>query len=147
MIRILNNEALGLIAIQTVLALVPSLNVANSYLIIPLLFDKKIRGYLKRKTTNVLSVQEMVTTKSEYFIGFNDKFTDSLVVTTNAIAMGIELNLIQINGSEMVEVEPFSLNQQSIGRKVEDIVCASENVAVMLSESPESLYSLLRLEI
>lgn len=147
MIGILNNEALGLIAIQSVLTSIPRLNIANSFLIAPLIFDKKIRGYLKRKTTKVLSVQEIVTTKSEYFIGFNDKFTDSLVVTTNAIAMGIELNLIYINGSNLAVVAPFFLNKGSIGRKVNDIMCASENVAVMLSEPPESLYSLLRLEV
>jgi hypothetical protein len=147
MIRLLNNEALGLIAIQSVLASVSSLNVANTYLIAPLLFDLKIRRHLKRKTTYVLSVQELVTAKSDYFIGFNDKFTDSLIVTTNAIAMGIELNLFQLSGNMLTEVEPFSLNKKNLGHKMEDILCASENVAVMLSEPPESLYSLLRIEI
>ncbi|OBU44233.1 hypothetical protein AYY26_17795 [Photobacterium phosphoreum] len=145
--RVLNNEVLGLIAIQSVLTSRHSLVIANVYLIAPLLFDKKIRCYLKRKTTKILSVQELVTTKNYYFIGFNDKFTDSLVVTTNAIAMGIELNIFKMEGGYLVEVDPLPSIQKSIGRKVEDIVCASKNVAVMLSESPESLYSLLRLEI
>jgi len=145
--RILNNEALSLIAIQSVLSSLHRLNVANTYLIAPLLFDKKIRGYLKRRTTAVLSVQELVTVKSELFIGFNDKFFDSLVITTNAIAMGVELNLFKLDGNHLIEVEPFSINQEKIGSKGKDILCASPNVAVLLSEPSDSVYSLLRLEI
>lgn len=147
MIGILNNEALGLIAIQSVLAITPRLNVANSYLIAPLLFDKKICGYLKRKTTKILSVQEMVTANNDHFIGFNEKFTDSLIVSTNSIAMGLELNLFSLEGGELIEVLPATFNIGSLGRKVDDIIRASENVAKILSESPVSLYALLRIEV
>ncbi len=147
MIGILNNEALGLIAIQSVLAITPRLNIANSYIVAPLLFDKKIRGYLKRKTTNVLSVQEIVTANSDYFIGFNEKFTDSLIVSTNAIAMGLELNLFNLEGRYLIEVASASLEKGGSGRKVDDILLASENVSKMLSEPPVSLYALLRIEV
>ena len=147
MITILNNEAIGLIAIQSVLVNCSRINIANSYLILPLLFDKQIRGYLKRKTTNLISLQDFVTSKSDYFVGFNDKYTDSLLITTNAIAMGIELGLLRKEGNCLVQVEPHSCLQGSLGKKIDDILCASENVSVMLTESPETVYSLLRVEI
>ncbi|WP_028469310.1 three component ABC system middle component [Neptunomonas japonica] len=147
MIGILNNEALGLIAIQSVLAVKPRLNIANSYIIAPLLFDKKIRGYLKRKTTNVLSAQEIVTARNDYFIGFNEKFIDSLIVSTNAIAMGLELKLFDLEGRYLIEVVPPSIEKGEAGRKVNDILLASENVSKMLSEPPVSLYALLRIEV
>lgn len=111
------------------------------------MFDKKIRGYLKRKTTNILSVQEMVTANNDHFIGFNEKFTDSLIVSTNAIAMGLELNLFNLERSELIELAPASFNIEGLGRKVDDIIRASENVAKMLSESPVSLYALLRIQV
>jgi len=132
MIGILNNEALGLVAIQSVLAKTPRLNIANAYLVAPLLFDKKIRGYLKRKTTNVLSVQEIVTANSDYFIGFNEKFTDSLVVSTNAIAMGIELNLFNLESGDLIDLISASFDKGSLGHKVDDILGASKNVSIML---------------
>jgi hypothetical protein len=147
MIGILNNEALGLVAIQSVLAITPRLNVANAYLVAPLLFDKKIRGYLKRKTTNVLSVQEIVTANSDYFVGFNEKFTDSLVVSTNAVAMGVELNLFNLESGELINLISASFDKGNLGRKVDDILAASKNVSMMLSEPPESLYALLRIEV
>ncbi len=147
MIGILNNEALGLVAIQSVLAKTPRLNIANAYLVAPLLFDKKIRGYLKRKTTNVLSVQEIVTANSDYFVGFNEKFTDSLVVSTNAIAMGIELNLFNLESGDLIDLISASFDKGSLGRKVDDILGASKNVSIMLSEPPASLYALLRVEV
>lgn len=147
MIGILNNEALGLMAIQSVLAITPRLNVANSYLIAPLMFDKKIRGYLKRKTTKILSVQEIVTANNEYFIGFNEKFIDSLIVSTNAIAMGLELDLFNLDDGDLIRVVPNSFDIGGVSSKVDDIIRASENVAKMLSESPVSLYALLRIEV
>jgi len=147
MIGILNNEALGLVAIQSVLAKTPRLNIANAYLVAPLLFDKKIRGYLKRKTTNVLSVQEIVTANSDYFVGFNEKFTDSLVVSTNAIAMGIELNLFNLESGDLIDLISASFDKGSLGRKVDDVLGASKNVSIMLSEPPASLYALLRVEV
>jgi hypothetical protein len=147
MIGMLNNEGLGLVAIQSVLAITPRLNIANAYLVAPLLFDKKIRGYLKRKTTNVLSVQEIVTANSEYFVGFNEKFTDSLVVSTNSIAMGLELNLFNLENGDLVDLISASFDKGSLGRKVDDILGASKNVSLMLSEPSESLYALLRIEV
>ncbi|ROZ76917.1 hypothetical protein EF096_20295 [Pseudomonas neustonica] len=147
MIGILNNEALGLLAIQFVLTKSPRLNIANAYLVTPLLFDKKIRGYLKRKTTNVLSVQEVVTANNDYFVGFNEKFTDSLVVSTNAIAMGLELNLFNLESGDLIDSASVSFDKRGLGSKLDDILDASKNVSIMLSEPPASLYALLRIEV
>lgn len=147
MIGILNNEALCLIAIQSILALKPRLNVANSYLIAPLVFDKKILAYLKRKTTEILSAQEMVTENNYRFIGFNEKFNDSLIVSTNAIAMGLELGLFDLKGGELIGAAPDSFYIENLGPKVDDIIRASENVAKILAEPPASLYALLRIEV
>jgi len=147
MIAIFNNEAIGLMAIQSVLSKNNRLNIANAFLLLPLLFDKKIRGYLKRKTTTILSMQEITTTKNEYFVGFNEKFIDALVVTTNAIAMGTELNILGLDGNYLILVEPSKIDYQSLGKKMEEIIGAAENVSLLLAEPPESLYALLRIEL
>lgn len=147
MIGIFNNEAMGLIAIQSVLSKKYRLNIANVFLVLPMLFDKKIRGYLKRKTTTILSMQEIVTTKNEYFIGFNEKFIDTLVVTTNSIAMGLELNLFSLDKNELILEKSLTMDNESLGKKMEDILCASENASLLLTGSPEVLYALLRIEL
>lgn len=147
MIGIFNNEAMGLIAIQSVLSKKDSLNIANVFLLLPLLFDKKIRGYLKRKATTILSMQEIVTTKNEYFIGFNEKFLDTLVVTTNSIAIGLELNLFRLDGNNLILAGSPIMDSEPLGKRVEDIFVASENVSLLLTEPPEVLYALLRIEL
>jgi hypothetical protein len=88
-----------------------------------------------------------VTSKSEYFIGFDDKLTDTLIVTTNAIAMGLELGLFALKGSYLIEIEQHPITSGGINKKVSDIIMASENVSKILSEPPESNYSLLRIEL
>ncbi|HGF5258067.1 TPA: three component ABC system middle component [Vibrio parahaemolyticus] len=145
--RILNNEALGLLAIQSILSCLKSINIASAYLIIPLAFDRKIRSHLKRKNTTILSVQELVTMKSDYFIGFNEKFTDSLLITTNAIVMGRELGMFELKEDTLVGVSSVDITDKKLGRKVDDIILATNNLSVILSEEPEALYSLLRLKI
>ncbi|QJR82246.1 hypothetical protein CA267_016555 [Alteromonas pelagimontana] len=145
--RVLNNEAIGLLAIQSVLSYLGSLSVANAYLIIPLAFDKKIRSYLKRKGTSVLSAQELVTSKSDYFIGFNEKFTDYLIITSNAISMGIELGLFSIEDSVLTYTNYTISSDDYLGKKFGDITLASENLSKFLTSEPEELYSLLRLKI
>ena len=147
MIGILNNEALGLIAIHSVLKINQRINLANAYLIAPLLFDKKIRSHLKRKTTSILSAQELVLKNSNYFIGFDEKFTDSLVVSTNAIAMGIELNLFNLDSGNLIDLGSASFDEQSLGSKVDEIICASKNASIFLSEPSVLLYGLLRIKI
>jgi hypothetical protein len=70
-----------------------------------------------------------------------------LVVSTNAIAMGIELNLFNLESGELIDLMPASFEKENLGRKVDDILGASKNVSIMLSEPPASLYALLRVEV
>lgn len=145
--RVLNNEAIGLLAIQSVLSFLGSVNIAIAYLIIPLVFDKKIRNLLKRKNTFILSAQELVTSKSDYFIGFNEKFTDSLIISTNAILMGKELGLFSLENGILIYTEFQDGSEDELGNKVNDITLASEKICKFLTAEPEELYSLLRLKI
>ncbi|MFB2643622.1 three component ABC system middle component [Shewanella bicestrii] len=145
--RVLNNEATGLLAIQSVLSFLGSVNIAIAYLIIPLVFDKKIRNLLKRKNTFILSAQELVTSKSDYFIGFNEKFTDSLIISTNAILMGKELGLFSLEKEILIYTGFQDGSEDELGNKINDIILASENICKFLTDEPEELYSLLRLKI
>jgi len=147
MIGTFNNEAIGLLAIQSVLSHSSELSISNAYLISPLLFDKKIRSYLKHQKTKILSFQETVISKSDLFIGFNDKYKDSLVCSTNAIVMGIELGVLHLQGDILTERTSFSCPEIKLGNRVFDIFSASKNVSELLTEPAEIVYALLRLEI
>lgn len=147
MIGALNNEAQALIAIHSVLSISKSLPVASCYLIAPLMFDKKIRSHLKRKNTNILSVQELVSANSEKFISFNDMYNDLLIVTTNAIIMGLELSILKFDEGRVSSSCPFCVDSDDAGKKVREIIDASRNASKILEEPFDSLYSLFRVEI
>lgn len=145
--ELLNNEALGVISIQFALSKKQRMNIANVYLIAPLLFDKKICGYLKNKKVTVVSAQDIITSRNDLFIGFNDKFTDSLVVSTNSILMGIELGIFELQNNEIKLSESEATNNKVLGKKLAGMLQAVENLSIMLSEPPASIYSLLRIKI
>ncbi|TOP55493.1 hypothetical protein, partial [Vibrio parahaemolyticus] len=87
------------------------------------------------------------TSKSDYFIGFNEKFTDYLIITTNAISMGIELGLFSIEDGVLTSTNDTISSDNYLGKKLDDIALASENLSTFLNSEPEELYSLLRLKI
>jgi len=147
MIGTFNNEAISLLAIQSVLSFNPNLNLANIYLITPLLFDKKIRAYFKNKNTKIISFQDVVTSKSDIFIGFNEKYQDSLICTTNSIIMGNELGVFKIVNGRLIELKKFLDSEKELGIRLDGIFDASKEVAELLSESTDVIYKLLRLEL
>ncbi|MEH0712216.1 three component ABC system middle component [Vibrio owensii] len=145
--RIINNEVLGLLAIQSVLHHMGKIDVSKAYLIVPLIFDKRIRKFLKRKNTVVLSAQELITSKNEFFLGFNEKFLDSLVITTNAIVIGKDLGVFMLEDGNLILLEPPEYEVGDLGSKIKEINISSKNVSKLLASESEELYSLLRLEI
>lgn len=147
MIRVIKNEALGLMAIQAVLIIKKKLSLANVCLIAPLLFDSKICNYLKRKNVKVISAQEVITAHNKIFIGFNEKFIDSLIVSANSILVGVELGIFRLEGNELYACKMEFMIEDECGGKAVDMVRASKNASVILSESPEVLYSLLRIRL
>lgn len=148
MIRLLNNEAIGLITIQSFLKQKGTLNILNCYLILPMLFDKKIRSYLKNRSVNVVSFQQLFVDKTELFIGFSDKYKDALSVSTNSILMGLEIGLFRLDGNDLSLVnEDVSFDDLVTIKKMKEIFSATENLSIALSDDPELIYALARIEI
>lgn len=147
MIRLLNNEGLGLIAIQSLLRHKGQLSVLKCYLILPMVFDKKIRTYLKNKNVNLLSFQQFFVDKPELFIGFSNKYQDTLKITTNSILMGIEMGILELDGKDLKLVDDSKRNELVSVKKVNDIHKATENLSIVLSDEPELIYGLVRIEI
>ncbi|WP_219628251.1 hypothetical protein, partial [Vibrio parahaemolyticus] len=60
---------------------------------------------------------------------------------------GRELGMFELKEDTLVGVSSVDITDKKLGRKVDDIILASNNLSVILSEEPEALYSLLRLKI
>ena len=142
-----NNEAIGVLALHSLVNKAEKLSLANCFIALPLLFDKKIRNYLKRKTTNILSAQQLITDKYGIFVGFSEKFNDCLLTTTNSIVMGKEMGLFSLEGNFLVSSRLYNLESTVRAKKLNEVEDASTNAIQLLTESPEELYSLLRIKL
>lgn len=147
MINLFKNEALCTLCIQNFVSTYGSVDLEKVFLIPPLLFDKKVRNYFKRKDTKIISVQDTVTSKSEIFVGFNEKYRDLLITTTNAVLMGIEVGLFELDEGHLVCRDSVLDSASSIGKTYSDIALASANAARFIEEPSATLYSLLRIKI
>nr|WP_136251802.1 three component ABC system middle component [Ningiella ruwaisensis] len=147
MINLFKNEALCILCIQNFVSTYGSVDLEKVFLIPPLLFDKKVRNYFKRKDTKIISVQDTVTSKSEIFVGFNEKYRDLLITTTNAVLMGIEVGLFELDEGHLTCRDPVLDSASSINKTYSDIALASANAARFIEEPSATLYSLLRIKI
>lgn len=145
--NLINNEALALLSLHSIISQGQETSIENLYLAIPLVFDKKVRSYLKKRNTRIISAQHLVTTKSELFVGFNEKFKDTLITTTNALTMGLEMGVFKITNQNIFIQHPFETPPSSAGKKLDEIIKSSAKIASILREHPSKLYSLLRIEL
>lgn len=145
--NLFKNEAICFLCIHNFVSTSRSVDLEKVYLIPPLLFDKKVRNYFKRKTTKIISVQDTVTSKPEIFIGFNEKYRDLLITTTNAVLMGLELGLFELDGGSLISKAPVCESTNTISKLYTDIALATPNVACFIKEPSTTLYSLLRIKI
>jgi len=145
--NLFKNEALCFLCIQNFISVYGSIDLEKVYLVPPLLFDKKIRNYFKHKSTRIISVQDTVTSKSDLFIGFNEKYKDLLITTTNAVLMGTELETFELDRGRLICKEPVSESANLISKIYSDIALATPKATCFINEPSATLYSLLRIEI
>jgi hypothetical protein len=145
--NLFKNEALCLLAIHNFISHSGALSLEKVYLVAPLLFDIKIRGYFKRKNTNIVSVQDVVTSRSDMFIGFNEKYKDLLITTTNALLMGVELGVFKLHEDSLKPITTFSHSPELISKIFLDIALATPNAVRFIEEPSCNVFSLLRIEI
>jgi len=145
--NLFKNEALCLLSIHNFISEFGALDLEKVYVVSPLLFDKKIRNYLKRKTTKVVSAQDFVTSRPDFFIGFNEKYKDLLITTTNAVLMGTELGIFELDGKFLKSTVPILESPSSVSKIFSEVALATPNVIRFIGEPSAKLFSLLRIEI
>jgi hypothetical protein len=145
--NVFKNEALCLLSIHNFISEFGPLDLEKVYLVSPLLFDKKVRNYFKRRTTKIISAQDLVTSRPDFFIGFNEKYKDLLITTTNSVLMAIELGILKLDGGLLKSTAPVSESPSSISKMFSEIALATPNTIRFIKEPSTTLFSLLRIEI
>ena len=128
------------------------LDYSTLLLINPILLHNQTTNYLKSKTTKPKGIDDLITSKIEFFIDFNERYYSFLPLSINTILIAQKLNFIETNNNIIIpnkkEIEKFEFDSQELGNRANAIIEASQKLVELLKkESTRSLYLKLRVEI
>ena len=141
-----NNIGITSIAINSVLSLSEKLSLSKALLIMPLFTSKSLTSHLSRKTTEIKSIEKLISEKTPLFSNFNKRYYDSLANSINAIQLLIETNQLSLIDGKLISNQSFKY-VKSMGKRAGKINTASQNVSKLLNENTEKLYLNLRIEL
>lgn len=146
---LITNEVLGTLAFQVTLACLPGRQVelTKSLLILPLIFNKRIRGILKNKNVVHIGSRDLVLSFPKDFAGVNNHYLDLSTTSINTILLACEMGVTSVDESLLVlNTEIFtSNNPKAVGQLGSEIFLAAPRLAKILEESPEELYQNFRI--
>jgi len=141
-----NNISIGIVSLGIVLNQSKELSISKIFLIFPLLSHQKLAQHLGRKTTKIKSSEKLIVEKTSFFSNFNKRYTDSLVVTINALQYLNDMGYVKIYDGKVILEKPFEYNKK-MGNRANKIFNASGNIALILRENSNKLYLNLRVQI
>lgn len=104
---LIQNEILGIIALQETLKNLPKYEVetTNILFVLPLLFNKKIRGLLKDRRITFLSSKDLIVSYPEIFLGLRNIYLDTAIASLNTLILAQDISMVSVNDSR-VTLEP-----------------------------------------
>jgi hypothetical protein len=146
---LITNEVLGTLAFQATLACLPNqqLDLTKVLLILPLLYNKRIRGILKNKKVVHLGSRDLVLSFPKDFAAVNNHYLDMSTTSINTILLACEMGITTPNANTLfLSAEIFtSTCSKSIGQLGSEIFIAAPRLAKILEESAEELYQNFRI--
>lgn len=144
--KLYNNIGICALGIGFTLNHLKVLSLSRAILITPIIAHRALLQYMARKTTALLSVEQLIIRNPEYFVNFNSRFYDGLTVSVNAIQFLYEMRIIDfkegnINLQELIEYD------KAMGERARKIFDASPNIAKLVNSDLVTLYSNLRIKL
>ena len=142
-----NNEAIGLVAISSILKLNRKLSISKAMLILPLILHDPTMNYLQRKNVRIKSVDQLISDKFIYISNFNKRYISMLPVTLNCLYLLEKLQLIKIEESNVIIIGAIQLDEKKLGKRGKKVYKSADNVNNILKSSDYYLYLQLRVEL
>lgn len=128
-----------------------SLDYSKSLLILPLVLHDPLVKYLKDGRVVIKGIEDLILSKVEYFLNYNDRYFNYLPLSLNTIIFAEKMGYIETKNSEIIpikqEIEKIDFNTNEIGNRIKNIHKASNNIIKILEEDVNELYFKLRVEI
>jgi hypothetical protein len=141
-----NNIGVGVIAIGASLSISNELSVAKATLILPFITHTESLNYLARATTQVQSVEKLISEKTSFFSNFNARYYDALILSFSSIQYLSEMGYARLDDGVIIKIKPIEYDTK-MGTRAKKIFQAANNVSKLLSESDKNLFLNLRVQL
>ena len=81
---IYNNEAMGVVAIYSVIKELEEIEYCKAMLILPLMLNDKLIKFLGRANTKVRGIEELIIKKGQTLTNFNEFYLEMLPISINS---------------------------------------------------------------
>lgn len=119
--------------------------IAKALLATPLVTHKTLLNYLARKNAAVLSIEQLIVSRTECFANFNSRYYAGLCDSVNAIQFLVDVELAELKDNAL-----WVSNLQydsTMGKRAQKIWKAASRIAVLLQAPASQLYSSLRIRL
>jgi hypothetical protein len=147
---IYNNEAIGSVALLSVIKECKAITYSKAMLILPLIFHEQSNAALRRSNTELRSSEEFIVKRLTSFGNFNSRYLSLLPVSINSLMILREMGCISIDKHNISYRfdSKFDLSARELGVRANKIIKASEKLSTLLThEDDNSLYLKLRIQL
>lgn len=146
-----NNIGFSLISFLPIIKNMNSLEYSKSLLILPLVLYDPLMKYLKDGRVTIRGIEDLILSKVEYFLNYNDRYFNYLPLSLNTIIFAEEMGYIEINDNQIMpikqKIEKIEFNVREFGNRINNVYKATDNIIKILDEDVKELYFKLRIEV
>ena len=146
-----NNIGFSLMSFLSIIKNMNSLEYSKSLLILPLVLHDPLVKYLKDGRVVIKGIEDLILSKVEYFLNYNERYFNYLPLSLNTIIFARKMGYIEVNNNQIIpikeEIENINFNSKELGNRLNDVYKASNNIVKILEEDINELYFKFRIEI
>ncbi|MCP3032656.1 DUF6521 family protein [Halobacillus sp. A1] len=142
-----NNEAIGMVAIASVLNYMQRVSISKAMLILPLALHEPTINYLKLKSVKVKSLEQLIADKYHLLTNFNKRYKSLMPISLNSLFLLEEMEIISMKGGIISLEKEINFDDSRLGKRGKNVNKSALNIKNILDDDVEYLYLQLRVEL
>lgn len=141
---IYNNEAIGVVAIYSVIRELDEIEYSKAMLILPLMLNDKLIKFIGRANTKVRGIEELIIKKGQVLTGFNEFYLEMLPISINSLIILNEMKVIEIENGIIRSMNKELKVDLEVSKRTNSMLKSVEGICEILKLQNENLYLQLR---
>lgn len=141
---IYNNEAIGVVAIYSVIKELEEIEYSKAMLILPLMLNDKLIKFIGRANTKVRGIEELIIKKGQVLTSFNEFYLEMLPISINSLIILNEMKVIEIENGTIRIIKKELKVDLDVSKRTKSMLKSVEGICEILKMQSENLYLQLR---